>query len=224
MSNPPNPADHAWWLASRASGVVAMILVTAAVFIGLLLSTRILKGPGLSRWLATAHEQAALGGLVAIALHGVTLLGDPFLNPGVTGITVPFAMDYKTLWVGMGVVGGYIAAITGLTFYARKRIGVARWRKLHRLTIVAYGVSLAHTVGAGTDFQAGSWARLAILAPAGPILVLFTERMLAGRAKAKPAPVADPTPAAPAAPATRPAPAPDHRPRVGPREPALDAS
>jgi len=210
----PNPADHTWWLASRASGVVAMILITASVFIGLTLSTRVLKGPGLSRWLAAAHEQAALGGLVAIALHGVTLLGDPFLNPGVKGIAVPFAIDFKTLWVGLGIIGGYLTALTGLTFYARKRIGVARWRKLHRLTIVAYGLSLVHTIQAGTDFQAGSWARLAILAPAFPIMVLFGERMLAGRAKSKPAPAAKPTPT------PKPAPRPHHQPH---REPALDA-
>jgi sulfoxide reductase heme-binding subunit YedZ len=168
-----------------------MILITASVFIGLTLSTRLLKGPGMSRWLAAAHQQAALGGLVAIGLHGVTLLGDPFLKPGITGISVPFSLDYKTVWVGLGIVGGYVAAITGLTFYARKRIGVARWRKLHRLTIVAYALSLVHTIQAGTDFQAGSWARLAILAPAGPILILFAERMLAGR-KPKPAPAAKP--------------------------------
>ena len=211
----PNPADHTWWLASRASGVVAMILITASVFIGLTLSTRVLKGPGLSRWLAAAHEQAALGGLVAIALHGVTLLGDPFLNPGVKGIAVPFAIDFKTLWVGLGIIGGYLTALTGLTFYARKRIGVARWRKLHRLTIVAYGLSLVHTIQAGTDFQAGSWARLAILAPAFPIMVLCGERMLTGRPKAKPAPAPKPAPAA------KPAPRPHHQP---PREPALEAS
>jgi methionine sulfoxide reductase heme-binding subunit len=210
----PNPADHTWWLASRASGVVAMILITASVFIGLTLSTRVLKGPGLSRWLAAAHEQAALGGLVAIALHGVTLLGDPFLNPGVKGIAVPFAIDFKTLWVGLGIIGGYLAALTGLTFYARKRIGVARWRKLHRLTIVAYGLSLVHTIQAGTDFQAGSWARLAILAPAFPIMVLFGERMLAGRPRSKPAPAAQP------APTPKPAPRPHHQPH---REHALDA-
>src|SRR3954447_2687736 len=200
----PNPADHTWWLASRASGVVAIILITASVFIGLTLSTRVLKGPGMSRWLAAAHEQAALGGLVAVATHGVTLLGGPFLKPGITGIAVPFAIDFKTLWVGLGIVGGYLAALTGLTFYVRKRIGVARWRKLHRLTIVAYGLSLVHTIQAGTDFQAGSWARLAVLAPAGPILVLFSERMMPGRAK-KPAPKPSPAPRHPTPPTQQPA-------------------
>ena len=51
MTPTPNPADHAWWLASRASGIVAMLLITASVFIGLTLSTRVMKGPGISRWL-----------------------------------------------------------------------------------------------------------------------------------------------------------------------------
>jgi len=185
MTNAPNPAEHAWWLASRASGIVAMLLITASVFIGLTLSTRVMKGPGVSRWLVTAHEQAALAGLVSIAIHGVTLLGDPFLNPGVTGIAVPFAGAYKTLYVGIGILGGYLAALLGLTFYAKKRIGVARWKKLHRLTIVAYAMSVIHTVGAGTDFQPGSWPMLAVVAPVGPIAVLFVQRMLAGRAAAR---------------------------------------
>jgi sulfoxide reductase heme-binding subunit YedZ len=195
MTNAPNPTEHAWWLASRASGIVAIVLITASVFIGLTLSTRVMKGPGLSRWLATTHEHAALAGLVAIAIHGVTLLGDPFLKPGLTGIAVPFAGDLKPLMVGLGIIAGYVAALTGLTFYARKRIGVARWRKLHRLTIVAYALSVVHTIGAGTDFAAGSWARLAVIAPAGPIAVLFAQRMLAGRTAPSPAPAKPPQPA-----------------------------
>ena len=200
MAAAPNPADHTWWLASRASGIVAICLVTVSVFIGLTLATRLLRGPGLSRWLAATHEHAALAGLVAIAIHGVTLLGDPFLDPGLRGIAVPFAGAYKPLMVGIGIIGGYLAALTGLTFYARKRIGVARWRKLHRLTIVAYAMSVVHTIGAGTDFGAGSWARLAVIAPAGPILVLWVQRMLAKPAR----PPAAPHPAQRAA-AARPA-------------------
>ena len=208
MAAVPNPADHAWWLASRASGIVAICLITASVFIGLTLSTRVIKGPGVSRWLATTHEHAALAGLIATALHGVTLLGDPFLKPGLTGIAVPFAIGFKPLMVAFGIAGGYLAALTGLTFYARKRIGVARWRKLHRLTIVAYAMSVVHTVGAGTDFAAGSWARLAVIAPAGPIAVLFAQRMLAGRK----------------APAKSPQPAPSSRPAQRPPQPSAEPS
>jgi sulfoxide reductase heme-binding subunit YedZ len=197
MTTGPNPADHAWWLASRASGIVAMLLITASVLIGLTLSTRVMKGPGISRWLASAHEQAALAGLVAIALHGVTLLGDPFLKASVSDIAIPFSGDFKTFWVGLGVVGGYLAALLGLTFYARRRIGTARWRKLHRLTIVAYALSVAHTLGAGTDFGAGSWPRLAVIAPIGPIAVLFIQRIR----RARPATTTPPLAAAAVSPA-----------------------
>jgi sulfoxide reductase heme-binding subunit YedZ len=181
MTTGPNPADHAWWLASRASGTVAMLLISASVLIGLALSARVMKGPGISRWLASAHEQAALAGLVAIALHGVTLLGDPFLQASVGDIAIPFSGDFKPIWVGIGMVGGYLAALLALTFYARRRIGVARWRKLHRLTVVAYALSVAHTLGAGTDFGPGSWPRLAVIAPAGPIAVLWVQRMRGAR-------------------------------------------
>jgi len=77
-------------------------------------------------------------------------------------------------------------------------------------------MSLAHTIGAGTDFQAGSWARLAIIAPAGPILVLFVQRML-GSGSPKPAPAAKPEPA--------PKPAHEHHPqRQRSREPAFEGA
>jgi sulfoxide reductase heme-binding subunit YedZ len=154
-----------------------MLLITASVFVGLTLSTRVMKGPGVSRWLASTHEQVALAGLVAIALHGVTLLGDPFLKASVSDIAVPFSGDFEPIWVGIGIVGGYLAALLGLTFYARRHIGAARWRKLHRLTLLAYALSVAHTLGAGTDFGPGSWPRLAVIAPVGPIAVLWIKRM-----------------------------------------------
>lgn len=197
-----NPADHAWWLASRASGIVAMLLLTATVFIGLTLSTRVLKGPGLPKWLSTSHEQLALASLVAIALHGVTLLGDPFLKPSLADIAIPFASDYRPVWTGLGVAGGYIVAALSLSYYIRKRIGGARWRKLHRFTTVGYVMSVGHTIGAGTD---SGWLTYAVIAPAGPILVLLVQRIAASRSRAAPKPAPGtkpapkPTPASPAA-------------------------
>ena len=53
--------------------------------------------------LTALHEQTALAGLVAIAVHGITLLGDACLNPGLAGITVPVAIDYRPLWTGLGI-------------------------------------------------------------------------------------------------------------------------
>ena len=88
---PPRPIDHGWWLASRSAGLVALLLVTFSVGVGLLMAGRVMRKPGLGKVLSTLHEQLALSALVAMAVHALTLLGDPFLHPGLRGVAVPFA-------------------------------------------------------------------------------------------------------------------------------------
>jgi sulfoxide reductase heme-binding subunit YedZ len=176
-------ASHGWWLASRASGLVAMVLVTISVALGLAMAGKVMRRPGLSRKLMAVHEQTALAGLVAIGVHGVTLLGDPWLNPGLAGVSVPFAMAFKPLWTGLGIVGGYLAALLGLSFYVRRRIGARLWRKAHRATVVVYLLGLAHAFGSGSDASA-VWFRGWVLLTAPAIGGLFVYRMLSGRGRA----------------------------------------
>ena len=120
--------EYAWWLASRASGIVALVLMALSVAIGLAMAARAVRKPGMPRILIAVHEHAALAALVAIAVHGITLLGDHWLDPGILGITVPFVIDHEPVFTGLGIIGGYLAAILGLTFYLRRRIGNRRWR------------------------------------------------------------------------------------------------
>jgi sulfoxide reductase heme-binding subunit YedZ len=173
-------ASHGWWLASRASGLVAFALITISVGIGLTMAGKLMRRPGLSRKLVRIHEQTALAGLVAIAVHGITLLGDPWLNPGVAGIAVPFAMGYKTLFTGLGIIAGYLAALLGLSFYARRRIGPRLWRKAHRATVVVYLLGLVHALGSGTDATA-VWFRWWVILTAPLIGGLFVYRLLSRR-------------------------------------------
>ncbi len=168
--------DHIWWLASRASGLVALGLVTISVGLGLTMAGRLMRKPGRGRILTAIHEQTALAALVAIAVHGVTLLGDAFLNPGIAGISIPGAMSYRPVWTGLGIAGGYLAAILGLTFYIRKQVGPRLWRKAHRFTVVVYALAVAHTLGAGTDAST-PWMRWWLLLTAPPIAVLFAIRL-----------------------------------------------
>jgi sulfoxide reductase heme-binding subunit YedZ len=179
-----DPLNHIWWLASRASGVVALLLVTISVGIGLTMSAKLLRKRGLGPQLTAMHEQTALAGLIAIGVHAVTLLGDPWLHPSVTGISVPFVMGYRTFFTGLGIIGAWLAALLGLSYYFRRYVGAARWRKAHRATIVVYVLGLVHTIGAGTD--AGTvWLRWFMAITAIPITALFLRRVL-GR---KPQPV-----------------------------------
>lgn len=168
---------HGWWLASRASGLVALVLVTISVGLGLTMAGKVMRRPGLSRKLLAAHEYTALAGIVSIAVHGVTLLGDPWLNPGPAGIAVPFEMSYRPLFTGLGIIAGYLSALLGLSFYARKRIGARLWRKAHRFTIVVYALGVIHALGAGTDAST-AWMRWWLVATGIPIAGLFAYRML----------------------------------------------
>ena len=176
----PAVHEHIWWLASRASGLVALGLITASVALGLLMSGKLMRKPGRARTLVALHEQLALAGLLAIAVHGITLLGDAFLHPGLKGILIPGSIDYRPLWVGLGIGAGYLAAALGLSFYARRSIGPRLWRKAHRATIVVYVLSVLHTLGAGTDAST-PWLRSAMVISGAPILFLLTLRMLPQR-------------------------------------------
>ena len=136
--------------------------------------------------LVAFHEQTALASLIAIALHGVALLPDKFLKPGLDGMLVPFAIDYRPAYVAAGIVGGYLAALLGLSFYARRRIGGKRWRNLHRATPIVYVLGLVHTLGAGTD-AGSSWLRAFMLATAVPAAALLVKRLTTKKQR-RPAP------------------------------------
>jgi sulfoxide reductase heme-binding subunit YedZ len=170
--------EFGWWLASRASGILALILMSASVTIGLLLATGLARArPGLPKKLVGIHEHAALCSLVAIAVHGITLLGDGWMRPGISGIAVPFTLDYEPVFTGVGIISGYIAAGLGLSFYARRRIGTKVWRKLHKLTVAAWMGSMVHAIGAGSD-ASSAWFRWTAVLLATPIVFLFVYRLL----------------------------------------------
>jgi sulfoxide reductase heme-binding subunit YedZ len=141
------------------------------------LASKLVRRRGVAPVLARVHEQTALAGLVAIGVHGATLLADPWLHPGVSGVLVPFAMGYRPLFTGLGIIAGYLAALLGLSFYARRRIGAKLWRKLHRATVLVWALGCVHAIGAGTD-ASSPWLRTIMVATGAPIVVLFAIRVL----------------------------------------------
>ncbi len=185
-----DPSRYVFWLASRSAGIVALLLVSASVLIGLYMAANLGRRPGYKRTLVKVHEQVALAAMVAICAHGLLLLGDRWLNPGLLRIVVPFTMPYRPLWTGVGVVAGYLAFALGLTFYARRRIGAARWRKTHRLIVVVYVLGAVHALTAGSD-GAGIWLRALVAVTAVPIAGLLIVRYRHGGRPARTRPRAE---------------------------------
>jgi sulfoxide reductase heme-binding subunit YedZ len=164
---------HFFWITSRAAGIAALLLASAAVGLGLALSGRMAKTR--TQDLRPLHEALSLATLAALVIHAVSLLGDSFLHPGLADITIPFASSYQRLWQTTGIIAGWMLIILGLSFYARARIGVQRWRKLHRYTALAWILSIGHSLGQGTD--AGRiWFLAAVGMVVLPTLWLLIER------------------------------------------------
>ena len=166
--------------------------------VGLSMGGKLIKGRGPD--LRAIHEALSMATIVAIVVHAVALLGDSFMHPSLADITIPFASSYMTAWTTIGIVGGWMMIILGLSFYARGRIGQQRWRKLHRFTALAWILGLAHSLGEGTD--AGKlWFLVATGIVALPAVALLIVRLSGGaprRARSRP-----PGPSAPRPPAPR---------------------
>jgi sulfoxide reductase heme-binding subunit YedZ len=157
-----------FWIASRAFGTIAMILLGTTVAVGLTMSAKIMRRPGLTPRLRRFHEAAALVTLGLIAVHGGLLLFDQYLRPGLTGIAIPFVMGYRNLFTGLGIIAGWLTMVFAISFYLRKRIGARTWRKLHRFTVVAYFLALFHVLGSGTDV-ATPWMALTLAGLTAPV-------------------------------------------------------
>jgi sulfoxide reductase heme-binding subunit YedZ len=162
-----------FWVTSRAAGTTAIILASAAVGYGLVMGGRLIKGGGADR--LHLHETLALSTMVAIAVHGLALLGDTWLHLSIGDVTVPFLGSYRTVVTSIGIIAGWSLVILGLAYYARRRIGLRRWKLIHRFTAVAWLMGLVHAFTEGSD--AGKlWFTALIALTAAPALLLLVVR------------------------------------------------
>lgn len=169
---------HLFWITSRAAGVAALLLSSLSICVGLLLGGAILKRHRSE--VRVTHEALSLATLTALLLHGLSLLGDGYLHPSLGDVAIPFLSGYKTLWTSMGIVAFWMLAVLGLSYYARARIGVQRWRTLHRFTALAWILGLAHSLGEGTD-AGQSWFLAMTAIVAVPAIGLLLARLLSAR-------------------------------------------
>jgi sulfoxide reductase heme-binding subunit YedZ len=166
---------HLLWLTSRAAGIAALLLSSVSVCVGLLMGGRLLakRRPELR----VTHEALSLATLAALVVHGLTLLSDSYLSPSLGDIAIPFLSGYKTFWTSLGIIAFWALLVLGLSYYARARIGVQRWRKLHRFAALAWILGLAHSLGEGTD-AGQAWFLASVAIVVVPALTLLAGRLL----------------------------------------------
>ncbi len=139
------------WLVSRASGILALALLTLSVVAGLVLKTRpfgkLVKG-------VTAieiHRALSIAGLAAIAVHGVALVLDRTVDITWADLLVPGASPYRPFWSALGVIAAELMVLLILSFRVRRLITVPVWRKLHYASYATFALAVLHGIFAGSD-------------------------------------------------------------------------
>lgn len=152
----------ALWYASRATGVVSLLLLSAVMILGMLVN-RQGRLPGLPRFGATSlHRSVSLLSVVFVAVHVVTAIADPFVTISIAAAVVPFAAAYKPFWLGLGAVSLDLIIALIVTSLARARIGRRTWRSVHWLAYAAWPVAFIHSIGSSTDLHSGVLRALAV--------------------------------------------------------------
>ena len=172
-----DPLDYGWWLASRSAGLVAYALLSAAVLLGLAMALRLGLAAAAPRARAGCTSSSRCSRSARPPRTGCCCSPTRGCSPGLRGLLVPFAAEYRPLWTGLGVLAGYLAAGLSLTYYARRRLGVRRWRQAHRFIPVAWALAAVHVAGAGTD-AVSLWLQVPLALSAALVLALLAERLL----------------------------------------------
>jgi len=164
------------WYLMRGSGLVALVLLSATVFLGVV-GTRRWQSPRWPRFVtAGLHRSVALLAVCFVALHVVTAVLDSWVGVGWLDVVVPFRSPYRPLWVGLGAVAVDLAVAVTATSLLRRHLGHRTWRAVHWASWLLWPVALVHAVGAGTDTRA-DWGLAVVVGCAVPVLAAAAWRL-----------------------------------------------
>jgi len=140
-----------WWYVTRASGIVAYLLLWFSMVLGLAVTSKFFDLLLERVFTYDFHQFISLLSIAFVVLHVAVLLVDRYLPYSIWQILIPFISPYRPFWVGVGVIGFYLILLVTVTFYIRKKIGMRAFRIIHVLSLVGYLGATLHGLYAGTD-------------------------------------------------------------------------
>lgn len=144
-------SEQFWWYVTRASGMVAAVLLALTLIWGLLITTKLIERRGLPAWLTDLHRY--LGGLsvVFIAVHMAALVFDNYLVFSWSDLFVPFASSWKAGPVAWGIAAFWGLVVVEGSSLLQRRMKRSLWRGLHYLSYPVALMTALHAAQAGTD-------------------------------------------------------------------------
>ena len=139
------------WYMARAGGIVAYVLLTFAVCVGMGLAGRA-RVPGFPR--VAVNELHRFAGILAgtfIAIHVGSILLDPYVHFSVLQTLVPLSDTYRPVAVAFGIVAAELLIALAVTNRLRRVLPRRTWRRAHYLNFAVWAAATVHGITAGTD-------------------------------------------------------------------------
>jgi methionine sulfoxide reductase heme-binding subunit len=155
-------SSTALWYASRATGVVSLVLLSAVMIIGILVN-RQGRLPGLPRFAVLGlHRNLSLLAVTFVAVHVITAVADSYVSISLAAAVIPFVSSYEPLWLGLGAVSLDLMIAVIVTSLLRRHLGRRTWRAMHWLAYASWPVAVVHGIYSSKDLQSGPLLYLAV--------------------------------------------------------------
>jgi sulfoxide reductase heme-binding subunit YedZ len=165
------------WYATRAAGIVTLLLLTATTALGLLTAGRAAS----YRWprflVIGLHRNVSLLALTFLGLHIGTTVLDSYTSISIQDAVIPFLSGYHRLWLGLGAIASDLLIAVSVTSALRQRIGHRLWRVVHWCGYLCWPVALVHGAGIGTD-STRTWVFYLTIACVGTVAAALAARVM----------------------------------------------
>lgn len=142
----PAALTLAIWSAVSVTGLAALALLSLGTALGLRVhSGRALPGLGRDGTVRMHRHLTALG-TVALVLHIVLAIIDPYTHLTVVTTLVPSTAADAALAYGLGTVATWLLGAVVVTSIARRLLPARLWRTVHLSSYALWAISILHTV------------------------------------------------------------------------------
>jgi predicted ferric reductase len=167
-----------YWYLTRSTGAVSLLLLTAAVALGVV-DFRRWSTPRWPRFLVDSlHRNVSLLAMAFLVLHILTSVLDSFAPISLLDAFIPFAGTYRPVWLGLGAVAFDLLIAVTVTSLLRQRIGYRGWRAIHWLAYASWPIALVHGFGTGSDVKS-TWLLALSIACLAVVLAAVLARVAA---------------------------------------------
>lgn len=144
------------WYLTRSTAIVAFVLLTASMFLGIAATQRSVASRHWPRFATQdLHRNISLLALGFILAHIVTTLLDTFVYVGWWSMLIPGASPYRRLWVALGTVAFDVILVVIATSLVRHRLPLRLWRVAHWSVYAVWPLAFVHFLETGTDAAHG---------------------------------------------------------------------